>query len=70
MPNVDAANIALNLLKMIAGGVSVGPMLIGTARQAHVLSQNITVRGLVNMTAVAAARAHSHPVSSQAIVNL
>ncbi len=63
MPNEDAANITHNLLKVIGGGVSVGPILIGTARQAHVLSQHVTVRGLVNMTALAAARAHSTPAS-------
>ncbi len=56
MPNVDAANIAHNLLKMLGGGVSIGPILVGGARQAHVLSQSVTVRGLVNMTALASAR--------------
>jgi malate dehydrogenase (oxaloacetate-decarboxylating)(NADP+) len=56
MPNVDAANIAHNLLKMLGGGVSIGPILLGGARQAHVLSQSVTVRGLVNMTALAASR--------------
>jgi malate dehydrogenase (oxaloacetate-decarboxylating)(NADP+) len=63
MPNEDAANITHNLLKVLGGGVSVGPILIGTARQAHVLSQNVTVRGLVNMTALAAARAQSNSLA-------
>jgi malate dehydrogenase (oxaloacetate-decarboxylating)(NADP+) len=57
MPTVDAANIAHNLLKMLGGGVSIGPILLGGERQAHVLSQTVTVRGLVNMTALACARA-------------
>ena len=57
MPNVDAANIAHNLLKILGGGVSIGPILLGAARQAHVLSQSVTVRGLVNMTALACSRA-------------
>jgi malate dehydrogenase (oxaloacetate-decarboxylating)(NADP+) len=57
MPNVDAANIAHNLLKMLGGGVSIGPILLGADRQAHVLSQSVTVRGLVNMTALASSRA-------------
>jgi len=57
MPNVEAANIAHNLLKMLGGGVSIGPILLGGARQAHVLSQTVTVRGLVNMTALACSRA-------------
>jgi malate dehydrogenase (oxaloacetate-decarboxylating)(NADP+) len=64
MPNVEAANIAHNLLKMLGGGVSIGPILIGISQQAHVVSQSTTVRGLLNMTAVASARvpvAHELP---------
>jgi malate dehydrogenase (oxaloacetate-decarboxylating)(NADP+) len=53
MPNIDAAHIALNLLKTMGGGVSVGPIMLGAARPAHIVSQSITVRGLLNMTAVA-----------------
>ncbi len=56
MPSADAAHIAYNLLKVFGGGVSVGPILIGTARPAHVVTQSITVRGLVNMSAMALAR--------------
>jgi malate dehydrogenase (oxaloacetate-decarboxylating)(NADP+) len=58
MPSVDAANIAYNLLKMLGGGVTIGPILIGAARSVHVLTQSVTVRGLVNMSALAVARAH------------
>ena len=57
MPNVDAANIAYNLLKMLGGGVTVGPILVGAANSVHVLTQSATVRGLVNMSALAVARA-------------
>ena len=57
MPNVDAANIAYNLLKMLGGGVAVGPILVGAAQSVHVLTQSATVRGLVNMSALAVARA-------------
>jgi len=53
MPNLDAANIALNMLKMLADGLSVGPILMGVARPAHIVTQSVTVRGLVNMTALA-----------------
>jgi len=53
MPNVDAAHISYNLLKVLGGGVSVGPILLGTAMPAHVVTQSISVRGLVNMTAIA-----------------
>ncbi len=53
MPNADAANIAVNLLKALGGGVTVGPVLMGTAKSAHVVAQSSTVRSLVNMSAVA-----------------
>jgi len=55
MPNVDAANISFNLLKMSGGeGVTIGPILLGAARAAHVLTPTATVRRIVNMTALAA----------------
>ena len=57
MPNVEAANIAHNLLRALGGGVSIGPIVIGAARSAHVVTQTITVRGIVNMTALAVAQA-------------
>ena len=57
MPNVEAGNIAHNLLRGLGGGVSIGPILIGAARSAHVVTQTITVRGIVNMTALAVAQA-------------
>ncbi|MFZ1444006.1 MAG: NADP-dependent malic enzyme, partial [Candidatus Dechloromonas phosphoritropha] len=54
MPNIDAASIAYNLLKMTAGeGVTIGPILLGAARPVHVLTSTSTVRRLVNMTALA-----------------
>ncbi len=53
MPSVDAANIAFNLAKEVASGFSVGPMILGLDAAAHVVTPAITVRGLVNMTAVA-----------------
>ncbi len=56
MPNADAANIAYNLLKILGGGVSIGPLLLGAAHSAHVVTQSITVRGLVNMSALAVTR--------------
>jgi malate dehydrogenase (oxaloacetate-decarboxylating)(NADP+) len=54
MPNMDAAHISLNLLKTMGGGVSVGPIMLGAARPMHIVSQSTTVRGLLNMTAIAA----------------
>ncbi len=58
-PNLDAANILFNVLKVTAGhGVTVGPILLGAARPVHVLTPSSTVRRIVNMTALAAAGAH------------
>lgn len=55
MPSVDAANIAYNLLKVIASkGVTVGPMLLGSAHPVQILEPTATVRRIVNMTALAA----------------
>ena len=54
MPNVDAANIAFNLMKETNGdGITVGPILLGAARPVHILTPTATVRRLVNMTALA-----------------
>jgi malate dehydrogenase (oxaloacetate-decarboxylating)(NADP+) len=54
MPNIDAANIAYNLLKVAAGnGVAIGPILLGCARPVHILTPSATVRRIVNMTALA-----------------
>jgi len=56
MPNLDAANIAFNLLKMVAGeGATIGPVLLGAAKSVHVLTSTVTVRRIVNMSALAVA---------------
>ncbi len=54
MPNQDAANIAFNLLKVMGDGTAIGPILLGAAKSAHVVTPGVTVRGLLNMTALAA----------------
>ena len=54
MPSLDAAHIALNLARSVADCQSVGPILLGTAMPAHILSQSSSVRSIVNMSAVAA----------------
>ncbi len=57
-PNLDAANILFNVLKMTGGhGVTVGPILLGAAASTHVLTPSSTVRRVVNMTALAVANA-------------
>jgi len=59
-PTLDAANIAFNLLKQTAGGgITIGPMLLGAARPAHILTPTATVRRIVNMTAVAVVEANA-----------
>lgn len=61
MPNLDAANISYNLLKTVSGdGIAIGPILLGAARSAHVLTSSATVRRIVNMSALAVVGAKHH----------
>ena len=58
LPNLDAANILFNVLKMTGGqGVTVGPILLGVNAPAHILTPSATVRRIVNMTALTVAHA-------------
>ena len=58
LPNIDAANILFNVLKEAGSrGVTVGPILLGAAAPAHILTPSATVRRVVNMTALAVADA-------------
>jgi malate dehydrogenase (oxaloacetate-decarboxylating)(NADP+) len=69
MPTLDAANIAFNLLKTAAGdGITIGPILLGAKRPAHILTSSATVRRIVNMTAltVVDANASSEETRSRA----
>jgi malate dehydrogenase (oxaloacetate-decarboxylating)(NADP+) len=59
MPNLDAANIAFQLAKVLADALPVGPILIGPAKPAHILSPSVTARGIVNITAVAVVEAQA-----------
>ena len=60
LPNIDAANIAYNLLKTAAGGgIAIGPVLLGAAKPVHVLTSSATVRRIVNMTALTVADANA-----------
>jgi malate dehydrogenase (oxaloacetate-decarboxylating)(NADP+) len=60
LPNIDAANIAYNLLKTAAGGnIAVGPVLLGAAQPVHILTPSTTVRRIVNMTALTVADANA-----------
>ena len=59
MPSLDAAHISYNLLKVLGDGLPVGPVLVGAAQPAHVMTASVTARGLVNMTALAVIEAQS-----------
>ena len=58
-PNLDAANITLNLVKAMTDALHVGPILLGTAKPAHILTPSVTSRGVVNMSTLAAVEAQS-----------
>ena len=57
LPNLDAANIAYNLVRVMTDGVAIGPIVMGLSKPAHVLTPSATSRRIVNMTAVAAVEA-------------
>ena len=53
LPNMDAANIAYNMLKTLSGhGIAIGPVLLGCARPVHIVTPSATVRRIVNMTSL------------------
>jgi malate dehydrogenase (oxaloacetate-decarboxylating)(NADP+) len=61
MPNLDAANISYNLLKMTGGeGVTIGSILLGANKSAHILTSTATARRIVNMSALAVAAVKTH----------
>jgi malate dehydrogenase (oxaloacetate-decarboxylating)(NADP+) len=58
MPNLDAANILFNVLKVTGGkGITVGPILLGAAKPVHILTPAATMRRVLNVTALAVAQA-------------
>jgi len=57
MPNLDAANIAYQLVMTLGEATPVGPILLGAAKPCHVLTPSVTARGVINMTAIAAVEA-------------
>jgi malate dehydrogenase (oxaloacetate-decarboxylating)(NADP+) len=59
MPNADAAHISLAMLKTLGNAVPVGPIMMGAAKPAYIASQSVTVRGLLNLTALAVVEAQS-----------
>jgi malate dehydrogenase (oxaloacetate-decarboxylating)(NADP+) len=65
-PNLDAANISYQFAKMLADALPVGPILIGAAKPAHILTGSATARGVVNMTAVAVVEAQERAAGMSA----
>ena len=59
MPTLDAANISFNLIKVLGEGITVGPILLGCAKPVHILTPTVTVRRIVNMTALAVVDANA-----------
>ncbi|HTH97822.1 MAG TPA: NADP-dependent malic enzyme [Stellaceae bacterium] len=53
MPSLDAANITLNMCKMLGDGQQIGPILMGVKQTAHIVTPSVTTRGIFNMSAVA-----------------
>ncbi len=64
MPNIEAANISFNILKVLGNAISIGPLLLGTARPANVLMPSVTARGILNMTAVSCVAAQEFEENS------
>ncbi len=56
-PGIDSANISFNMAKVLCGGISIGPILLGVARPAFVMTPSVTPRGIVNVTALASVSA-------------
>jgi malate dehydrogenase (oxaloacetate-decarboxylating)(NADP+) len=65
MPNLDSANITYNMVKALGDGLPVGPMLMGLNKPAHVVTESTTVRGIVNLCAVAAVDAIDYKASQK-----
>ncbi len=64
MPNVDAANISYNLIKMLGEGITIGPLLLGVPKPAHILTPSVTTRGIVNVTALSTVGAQAFEESN------
>ena len=70
MPNLDAANIAYNLVKCLADAQPVGPLLLGVDKPAHILTSSATARSILNVTALATvdAQQRDHDGANQPVL--
>ncbi len=66
MPNVDAANITYNALKILGDATGIGPLLLGVNKPAHIMTPSVTTRGLVNMAALASVEAQVEEEEAEA----
>jgi malate dehydrogenase (oxaloacetate-decarboxylating)(NADP+) len=66
-PDIASAHISFNLARLLSSSVTVGPILLGVAKSAHVLTSSATVRRVVNMTAIAVVDAQQHERTGPAI---
>ena len=57
LPNLDSANIAYNMVRVVTEGVAIGPILMGLDKPAYVLTPAATSRRIINMSAIAAVEA-------------
>jgi malate dehydrogenase (oxaloacetate-decarboxylating)(NADP+) len=70
MPNLDSAHIAFNMARVISKGVTVGPMLLGAGKPAHVLTPSASPRRVVNMTALAVVEAQLYEQAQAGLVGI
>ena len=64
MPSIDAANIAYNMVKILADAQPIGPLLLGASRPVHILTSSATARTILNVTALASIDAQHFLVSA------
>lgn len=69
MPNLDAANIAYNIIKSLGDGHVIGPMMLGLDKVAHIVTSAVKTRSIVDITAIAVCDVHSRTISGNNIVH-
>ncbi len=65
MPTLDAANIAMNMVKVLADAQPVGPILMGAAKPVHIVTPSVTQRGLLNISALAVVDVQVHAKTAE-----
>ena len=70
MPNLDAAKIAYDMVKILGEGTSIGPILVGLNHPVHILTPSSTVRRIVNASAIAVVDAQIKANESQSLLEV